>query len=141
MHVQYVALCDQVILGTDGRPSLIGVVNDLQAASLPITIPRLTFVARLLFTAEEASTRRRIEVVINDPAGTEIARPGGELGLPPAPQGADSIAVDLPIQFDLFEVSTFGRYTFLLQIDNAPTAAVQLSVRQARGQGSGVEGS
>ena len=34
MHVQYVALCDQVIISADGRPSLIGVLNDVTAPAL-----------------------------------------------------------------------------------------------------------
>lgn len=131
MHVQYVAICDQVILGADGRPSLIGVFNDLAAPQLPVTIPRLAFAARILFTADEAGRARTVEVLVRDPNGVEIGRPSGELSLPPAPAGADSLAVDIPIQFDLFEVGVFGRYTFLLHIDGAASAAVQLSVRQA----------
>jgi hypothetical protein len=131
MHVQYVALCDQVILANDGRPSLIGVFNDLAASALPITVPRLAFAARILFTAEETGKPRQIEVIVRDPNGMEIGRPSGELALPKAPAGVDSLAVDIPIQFDLFEVSLFGRYTFLLHIDGAAAAAVQLSVRQA----------
>ena len=130
MHVQYVSICDQVILGNDGRPSLIGVFNDLAAAQLPITVPRLAFAARILFTADETGKARTVEVIVRDPNGMEIGRPSGELALPPAPAGADSLAVDIPIQFDLFEVSLFGRYTFLLHVDGAPAAAVQLSVRQ-----------
>jgi hypothetical protein len=130
MHVQYVSICDQVILGNDGRPSLIGVFNDLAAPQVPVTIPRLAFAARILFTADETGKARQIEVIVRDPNGVEIGRPSGELALPQAPAGADSLAVDIPIQFDLFEVSMFGRYTFLLHIDGKPTSAVQLSVRQ-----------
>jgi hypothetical protein len=130
MHVQYVSLCDQVILGNDGRPSLIGVFNDLAAAQVPVTIPRLAFAARILFTADETGKARQIEVIVRDPNGVEIGRPSGELALPQAPAGAESLAVDIPIQFDLFEVSMFGRYTFLLHVDGKPTSAVQLSVRQ-----------
>lgn len=130
MHVQYVSLCDQVILGNDGRPSLIGVFNDLAAPQVPVTIPRLAFAARIMFTADETGKARQIEVVVRDPNGVEIGRPSGELALPQAPAGADSLAVDIPIQFDLFEVGMFGRYTFLLHVDGKPTSAVQLSVRQ-----------
>jgi len=130
MHVQYVSLCDQVILGNDGRPSLIGVFNDLAAPQVPVTIPRLAFAARIMFTADETGKARQIEVVVRDPNGMEIGRPSGELALPQAPAGADSLAVDIPIQFDLFEVGMFGRYTFLLHVDGKPTSAVQLSVRQ-----------
>ena len=131
MHVQYVALCDQVILATDGRPSLIGVFNDLQVPSIPFTLPRLAFAGRILFTAAEVGRSRKIEVAITDPAGAELGRPGGDLALPAAPPGAESVAVDIPIQFDLFELAAAGRYTFLLHVDGAPSAAVQLCVRQA----------
>jgi hypothetical protein len=131
MHVQYVALCDQVILSADGKPSLIGIFNDLQAPHLPVTIPRLAFAARILFTVDEADRSHRVEVAITDPSGTEIGRPGGDLALPRAPSGADTFAVDLPLQLDLFEIATHGRYTFLLHVDGAPAAAVQLTVREA----------
>jgi len=130
VHVKYVALCDQVILANDGRPSLIGVFNDLQVAAIPFTLPRISFAARLLFTREEAGRPHKVEVVMTDPAGKELGRPGGEVSLPPVPNGIDSVAVDLPLQFDLFNVAAAGRYTFLLHIDGAPSAAVQLSVRQ-----------
>ena len=130
MHIQYVALCDQVILATDGRPSLIGVLNDVQVAALPTTLPRLAFAARLLFTAEESGQTHRVEVLMRDPAGTEIGRPGGEISLPTAPPNVESMAVDIPLQFDLFQLTAAGRYTFLLHVDGAPTAAVQLAVRQ-----------
>jgi hypothetical protein len=130
VHVQYVALCDQVILGNDGRPSLIGVFNDLQVATIPFTLPRIAFAARILFTREEAGQPHAVDVLMTDPAGKEIGRPGGEVSLPQIPAGLDSVAVDLPLQFDLFNVNAAGRYTFLLHIDGAATAAVQLSVRQ-----------
>lgn len=131
MHVQYVALCEQVIMATDGKPSLIGLFNDLHAAQLPITIPRFAFAARILFTAGEAGRSHRVEVLITDPGGAELGRPGGEVSLPPAPGGVDSVAVDVPIQFDMFQVNAFGRYTFLLHVDGEPKAAVQLATHQA----------
>jgi hypothetical protein len=130
VHVQYVALCDQVILGNDGRPSLIGVFNDLQVGTIPFTLPRVAFAARILFTREEAGRPHKVEVLMTDPGGKEIGRPGGEVSLPQMPAGLDSVAVDLPLQFDLFNVTTAGRYTFLLHIDGTPSAAVQLNVRQ-----------
>ena len=130
MHVQYVALCEQVILGNDGRPSLIGLFNDLQLPTVPFTLPRLAFAARVLMTAQEVGRSYKIEVVISDPAGNELGRPGGDLALPPPPAGIDSIAVDIPLQFDLFELPAEGRYTFLLHIDGKPLAGVQLSIRR-----------
>lgn len=130
MHVQYVALCDTVILANDGRPSLIGVFNDLQVPTIPFTLPRLAFAARMLFTREEVGRSHKVEVLMSDPSGKEIGRPGGEVSLPPMPVGLESVSVDLPLQFDLFNIATAGRYTFLLHVDGAPTAAVQLSIRQ-----------
>jgi len=129
VHVQYVALCDQVILGNDGRPSLIGVFNDLQVATIPFTLPRLAFAARILFTGEEAGRAHAVELVMTDPTGKEIGRPGGDVTLPQMPAGLESVAVDLPLQFDLFNVTTPGRYTFLLHVDGTPAAGVQLNVR------------
>lgn len=131
MHVQYVALCDQIILATDGRPSLIGVFNHLNVPALPFTLPRLAFAGRILFTADETGRSHTVEVVITGPDGVELARPGGDISLPPAPAGLDSVAVDLPMQFDLFQVETPGRYTFLLHVDGEKTAAVQLLVHLA----------
>jgi len=130
VHVQYVALCDQVILGNDGRPSLIGVFNDLQVAAIPFVLPRIAFAARILFTSEEVGRPHSVELVMTDPSGKEIGRPGGEVTLPAMPPGLDSVAVDLPLQFDLFNVTAAGRYTFLLHVDGSPAAAVQLSIRQ-----------
>ena len=132
MHVQYLALCDQVIVGTDGRPSLIGVFSELQAQSVPFTLPRLAVAARLLFTADEFNHSYRVEVAITDPAGTELGRPGGEVTLPAPPPGAESLAIDLPLQFDLFEVARTGRYTFVLHVDGAAVAGAQLNVRQGQ---------
>lgn len=131
MHVQYVALCEQVILGTDGRPSLIGVFNDVQVQTLPTTLPRVSVAARIMFTPEETGRAHQVELVMQDPSGAELGRPGGEVSLPPAPAGVDSLAVDVPLQFDLFQVTAFGRYTFLLHVDGKPAAGVQLAVRQA----------
>jgi hypothetical protein len=131
MHVQYVALCEQVVIAADGKPSLINVFNDLQAPQFPITLPRLVFVARIHFTREEAGSARQIEVAITDPNGVELARPSGDVQLPPVPQGLETISVDLPLQLDMFGIETTGRYTFLLHIDGKAQAAVQLSVRQA----------
>ena len=130
MHVQYVALCDQVIIGGDGRPTLVGVVSDIQVPAVPVTIPRLAFAARILFTADEVGRAQRVEVVITDPSGAELGRPGGDLTLPPAPPGLDTVSVDLPLQFDFFELTAFGRYTFLLHVGGKATAAAQLAVRQ-----------
>ena len=130
MHVQYVALCDQVIVGADGRPSLIGVVNDVTAPALPVTLPRLAFAARLLYPAEEAGRSYRVEVLISDPSGAEVGRPGGDISLPQPPAGIESVAVDIPLHFDLFELAAAGRYTFLLHVDGKASAGVQLSVRE-----------
>ena len=131
MHVQYVAVCDHVLVGADGKPSLIGVFSDIQAPQVPVTLPRLAFAARLLFTADEAGKTYKIEVVISDPKGNEIARPGGEISVPQAPIGIDSLAADLPMLFDMFGLPDYGRYTFMLTVDGKATAGVQVAVRQA----------
>ena len=130
MHLQYVVLCELVILANDGKPSLIGILNDLQVASVPVSVPRLAFAARLHFTADETGKPHHVEVRITDPDGKEIGRPGGEISLPPAPPAIDSIAVDLPLQFDLLELPSAGRYTCLLHVDGAAVGAAQLNVRQ-----------
>ena len=130
MHVQYVALCELVILANDGKPSLIGIMHDVQVASVPVSIPRLSFAARIHFTADETGKPHHVEVRITDPAGKEIGRPGGEISLPPAPDQVDSIAVDLPLQFDMLELPSAGRYTFLLHVNGTAMGAAQLNVRQ-----------
>ncbi len=130
MHVQYVAICDQVILGTDGRPSLIGIFNDLALPALPVRIPRIAFAARLLFTGDECGKPHKVEVALTDSSGTEVGRPGGDISLPQLPPGIESLAVDVPMQFDFFEITAWGRFTFLLHVDGAPVAAAQLSIRQ-----------
>ena len=130
MHLQYVVLCDQIIIANDGKPSLIGILNELQTMSVPVTVPRIAFAARLHFTADETGRAHRVEVAMTDPSGQEIGRPGGDISLPPAPDGVDSIAVDLPLQFDLLELATVGRYTFLMHVDGEPVGAAQLHVRQ-----------
>ncbi len=130
MHIQYVAICEQVLMAADGRPSLINVFNDVAVASFPATLPRLAFAARLLMAATETGKTYKVEVIITDPSGTEIGRPGGDVQLPPPPPGVDSVAIDLPLQFDLFPVNAEGRYTFLLTVDGEKKSAVQLAVRQ-----------
>ena len=131
MHVQYVAICEHVIIGADGKPSLIGVFSEIQAPQVPVTIPRLAFAARLLFTAEEAGKTYKIEVVITDPNKNEVAHLNGEVGVPTPPPGIDSLEVNLPMVFDMFGLPDFGRYTFMLVVDGKPTAGVQMAVRQA----------
>ncbi len=131
MHVQYVAVCDHVLVGADGKPSLIGVFSDIQAMQVPVTLPRLAFAARLLLTGEETGKTYKVEVIISDPKGQEIARPGGEIQVPPAPPGTDSLAIDLPMLLDMFGLPEYGRYTFMLAIDGKPSAGVQIAVRQA----------
>jgi hypothetical protein len=130
MHLQYVVLCDQVIIANDGKPSLIGILNEIQTNAVPVNVPRLAFAARILFTTDETGVSHRVDVAITDPSGKEIGRPGGDISLPRAPSGVDSIAVDLPLQFDLFELASTGRYTFLLHIDGEAIGAAQLNVRQ-----------
>lgn len=134
MHVQYVAVCDHVLVGADGKPSLIGVFSDIQAVQVPVTLPRLAFAARLLLTSDETGKSYKAEVVIKDPKGQEIARPGGEINVPAVPAGVDSLAIDLPMIFDMFGLNEFGRYTFMLEIDGEPKAAVQVAVRQGQPQ-------
>jgi len=130
MHLQYVVLCDQIIIANDGKPSLIGILNELPTNTVPVNVPRLAFAARILFTSDETGMSHRVDVAITDPAGKEIGRPGGDISLPNTPGSVDSIAVDLPLQFDLLELASIGRYTFLLHIDGAPVGAAQLNVRQ-----------
>ena len=130
MHVQYVAVCDHVLVGADGKPSLIGVFSDIQAVQVPVTLPRLAFAARLLLTGDETGKTYRAEVIITGPKGEEIARPGGEINVPEAPPDVVVLAIDLPMLFDMFGFPEFGRYTFMLAFDGEPTAAVQISVRQ-----------
>ena len=59
MHLQYVVLCDQVIVANDGKPSLIGILNDLQTSAVPVSVPRLAFAARILFTTDETAMAAR----------------------------------------------------------------------------------
>jgi hypothetical protein len=39
-----------------------------------VTVPRLAFAARLMFTADETGKAHRVEVSITDPAGQEIGK-------------------------------------------------------------------
>ena len=130
MHVQYVVLCDQVIIANDGKPSLIGILNEIQTTAVPAQVPRVWFAARILFTLDETGRAHRVEVGITDPDGKEIGRPGGDITLPTAASGVDTVAVDLPLQFEMLELATVGRYTFLLYVDGTPSAAAQLFLRQ-----------
>jgi hypothetical protein len=134
MHVQYVAVCDHVLVGADGKPSLIGVFSDIQAVQVPVTLPRLAFAARILLTAEETGKNYKVDLVISDPKGNELARPSGEIGVPKAPAGVDSLAIDLPMLLDMFGLPEYGRYTFMLEIDGEPKAGVQIAVRQGQPQ-------
>jgi hypothetical protein len=129
MHVQFVALCDQAIISADGRPSLINIFDHLQVASLPTVVPRLAFAARLLFTSDEVGSTHKVAVAITSPSGEEIGAPGGDISLPQAPVEIDTVSVDLPLQFDMFELKEAGRYTFLLRFDDKPVGAAQLAVR------------
>jgi hypothetical protein len=130
MHLQYVVLCDHVIIANDGKPSLIGIFNELQTPSVPVHLPRVAFASRVLFTEDETGRSYRIEVSITDPSGTELSRPGGEVTLPSLRPGIDSLAVDLPLQFDMLELPSPGRYTFLLHVDGKPLGATQLTLRE-----------
>ena len=44
----------------------------------------------LLFPAEEAGRSYRVEVLISDPSGAEVGRPGGDISLPQPPAGIES---------------------------------------------------
>jgi hypothetical protein len=133
MHLQYVVLCDQVIIANDGKPSLVGIFNELQTATMPATVPRVWFASRLHFTDDETGKSYRIEVAITDPSGAELGRPGGDVTLPQTRPGVESLAVDLPLQFELLELPAPGRYTFLLHVDGKPVGATQLTLRQVAG--------
>ena len=74
------------------RPSLINLFNDLAAPQIPLTVTRLAFAARILFTESEATAPHRVEVQITDPSGKEIGRPGGDLSLPALPPGIESFS-------------------------------------------------
>ena len=134
MHVQYVAVCDHVLVGADGKPSLIGVFSDIQAVQVPVTLPRLAFAARILLTADETGKTYKVDLIITDPKGNELARPSGDIAVPVAPDGVDSMAIDLPMLLDMFGLPEFGRYTFMLAIDGEPKAGVQIAVRQGSAQ-------
>lgn len=131
MHVQYVALCDQVIISADGKSSLIGVFDHVVAESVPLTLPRVAFAGRILFTTDEVGRKYQVNVKITDPNGVELGTPGGEIDLPTAPPGVDSLAVDVPMVFDLFGIGAYGRYSFVLQVDGKAVAGAQLTVRKA----------
>ena len=127
MHVDYAFLCDAAT-EHGGKLNALGIgIDRLAAVELPATHPRLTFVARLAFGAEDAGSRR-FSVRVVDADGRAVASPmEGEMHVTLAPQDR-ATAVNLLVELLNLEFTNLGPHEVSLAVDGAELVSLPLEV-------------
>ncbi len=127
MHVDYAFLCDAAT-EHGGKLNALGIgVDRLTVTVLPATHPRLTFVARLAFGAEDAGGRH-FSVRVVDADGRAVAPPiDGEMQVTIAAEDREA-AANLLVELVNLQFASLGPHEVSLAVDGAELVNLPLEV-------------
>ena len=128
MKIEVFCLCDAA---TDnrGKLNILGTFDQIYAARMPVVHPACAIALRMRFdTMEEGKHSVHIEVV--DPDGHPVFRPmDGEVHPRIAPE-AESVAVNLILNFQNMKLDAYQDYQVNLAVDYRTVASLPLRVRE-----------
>jgi len=129
VHITFAVFADAANLSQEGKLNVLGIFDALQVANFPTVHPRAYFVVRLKGSRADVGQHTMSFRWIN-PRGAELWSSTGELHLEAASGAAGE--VDLPVIAVLdLPLDGTGQYTMLVELGNAQTVPVPVTVTTA----------
>ena len=140
MHVSFAILSEYVIEARDGKLSIVGIFDEIQAFQVPATFPRIFATIRIQGRITDG-TEHIVRLVIVDEDGHEIVKKSPALPFSLKPRGP-GVPMHAVVVADLREVEfpRFGDYEFNIFIDDEPTPAESVAFTVIRIDTKDVDG-
>ena len=129
MDIDYAFLCDAAT-EHGGKLNALGIgIDQLAAATMPATHPRLTFVARLRFTRDDDGERHFVVRAV-DADGHEMGKVEGEMWVHFAPED-NQTGANLVVDLVNLEFTAAGPHEVTLTLDGEQAVMLPLEVSRA----------
>lgn len=138
MNIDLAVLCDAATLDSSGKLHILGVFDQIQAASFPARHDRIALVLRLATEPEDAG-EHQAEIRLMDPDGNQVIRLNGRLGVS---GGGPRASSHLPhiLNLDGLVFPRPGVYRFEIRVDDTPLRTLNLTLRQMGGAAPKADG-
>lgn len=125
MRCEFLLAADYAIVGMDGKASVCGIFDVIQAIRFPTTMEPFFIAVGLRLGAEDAGALHRIVARILDPDAVVLAELALELETGPGPSGS---LLPLVRKTPPIPLSKIGRHELRLEIDGQAVAEHPITV-------------
>jgi len=129
MKLELALIADAATVDGAGKLNILGVFDHIAAKEFPARHERMSLVLRFAAEGAEAGDHR-VEVVVRDPEGEEMARMTGSLGLGPSVGGV-GVRIPQVLHLDNFVFPVPGVYAVEVQIDGQVAGRLPLRLSRA----------
>ncbi len=128
MNVTLAVLCDYALVDQMGKPSLIGLFTDYNAAAFPAVMPPIFLFVGYEASPGEAGQTKVIRIVFVDADGNQLGSIEQPITIGPPQFPGRKININQAARMDGTVVQKPGIYAFEIQIGGETKTAVQLHV-------------
>ena len=130
MELQILLIADYANTTGDGKLNVMGIFQNIFAASFPVAHPEMYLIAQFTAGPAEHGRKRKIEIaLLDEDAAEELVSFSADLEIP---QGAGGQRVNVPFLLRL--VNTHfprpGTYEFTVLVDNDEKGSLPIQVEQ-----------
>lgn len=131
MKIRYAHLCDYAIVSQEGKPSICGIFDRLNAQSVPVVHPLMHLVFEIELHRVEAERAFQIHVSLLDADGEKVMElKGDHVPTDQAHSGRQTIVVRQLLAIQGLVFPKFGEYEFVLTLNGSVGATLPLTVEQ-----------
>jgi hypothetical protein len=130
MEIELAAIADYALTDTNGKMSVIGIWDSVNAPRFPVLHPQMYVCLRIAFQTIEFGTKHKLRIALHDQDGA-LAGPdiGADFDVPRPTQGtARKSVAQLALGYQGVVFQKPGVYSFDISIDNNHVKSLPLQV-------------
>jgi hypothetical protein len=128
IQVPLALLADYANVSREGKINILGVFDQIYAASVPALHPQMQLVLTLLADRGEAKKEHKIKIELIDQDGTPVSvKIEGTFKFDP-PKAGDDVRINQTILLNHVVFNKYGDYSFKIIIDNDVKRSIPLKI-------------
>ncbi len=129
INVEFLVICDYATATPDGKLTMVGAFELINAPTLPITLPAMGVAARVRMRGEDVSRKRALQIRMKGPDGSVLLNiDGGFQQGANAPISEFGTTLPIAIMFGNVVFSKYGEHRIEIWIDKRRAQALSLHV-------------
>lgn len=133
MHVSLALLADYANVSREGKLNIMGVFDNINAATVPTAHAQMQLVITFEGSAAEAGKEHPMEIELRSPTGETVFKLNGHVNFGKIPAG-EPLKANSTIQLNNLIFRQFGRYCFRISVNGALLGEIPFTVVEIKRQ-------